>query len=99
MRPPAYACAGQWSTSTSRLIVVEEVYDEFVERLHAQVQLDGIMRYIAIGRDEGAEVLTGGVRLSEDGLDRGCFIAPTVFTGVTPEMRIGREEIFGPVLS
>lgn len=49
----------------------------------------------AIGR--GAELLCGGIRLVEDGLDRGCFYAPTVLTGVTPEMRIYREETFGPV--
>ena len=62
-------------------------------------QLESIMEYIEIGRQEGAELAQGGNRLSADGLDRGCFVEPTVFTGVGPQMRIAREEIFGPVLS
>ena len=41
----------------------------------------------------------GGNRLTADGMDQGCFIEPTVFTDVQPEMRIAQEEIFGPVLS
>jgi aldehyde dehydrogenase (NAD+) len=41
----------------------------------------------------------GGRRLTGGAFDRGCFLEPTVFTGVTPGMRIAREEIFGPVLS
>lgn len=53
--------------------------------------------FVAAGLDEGAELLTGGRR--PDGLDRGYFIEPTVFTKVEPTMAIWREEIFGPVLS
>ena len=45
----------------------------------------------------GAEVLCGGRRLTEDGLDKGYFYAPTVLNGVTPDMTIYREETFGPV--
>jgi betaine-aldehyde dehydrogenase len=56
-----------------------------------------VMGYIELGRDEGATVLTGGGR--PDGLDRGYYVAPTIFTDVTDDMRIWREEIFGPVLS
>jgi len=52
--------------------------------------------YIKIGMDEGAKVVVGGL---ERPLDRGWYVAPTVFSGVTNEMRIAREEIFGPVLS
>ena len=48
---------------------------------------------------EGARLLTGGRRLGGDGLDKGFFFAPTVFGGVGPEMRIAREEVFGPVVS
>jgi succinate-semialdehyde dehydrogenase/glutarate-semialdehyde dehydrogenase len=47
--------------------------------------------------DKGAELICGGHRLMDDGLDRGTFFAPTVLTGVTPAMRIYREETFGPV--
>lgn len=69
-----------------------------------QLELGGknpmiILEYIEIGRSEGAEVLTGGGRMTEGDLAKGCFIEPTVFGGVRPEMRIAREEIFGPVLS
>lgn len=65
----------------------------------SQQQYDRIMSYIDAARDEGAELRTGGGRPTGDGFDKGFFIAPTVFTGVTPAMRIANEEIFGPVLS
>lgn len=58
---------------------------------------DRVLSYIDLGRDEGAQLIAGGGR--PEGMDRGFFIAPTVFDGVTPEMRIAQEEIFGPVLS
>jgi alpha-ketoglutaric semialdehyde dehydrogenase len=58
-----------------------------------------VLDYIRIGKDEGATVVTGGVRVTEGELANGFFIAPTVFSGVTPAMRIAREEIFGPVVS
>jgi len=58
-----------------------------------------ILDYIRIGREEGAEVVTGGKRVDTGDLQHGCFIAPTVFAGVKPSMRIAQEEIFGPVLS
>jgi aldehyde dehydrogenase (NAD+) len=48
---------------------------------------------------EGAQALVGGARMAGAGLDNGFFIEPTIFTGVTDEMTIAREEIFGPVLS
>ena len=59
-----------------------------VDKVEAQVE-DAVAR--------GAEVRAGGRRLTEGGLDRGWFYAPTVLAGVTPEMRIWREETFGPV--
>jgi acyl-CoA reductase-like NAD-dependent aldehyde dehydrogenase len=55
--------------------------------------------YVQIARGEGAEVLTGGRIASGDGLSKGWFYEPTVLGGVTPHMRVAREEIFGPVLS
>lgn len=61
-------------------------------------QLDQVLRYIEIGKSE-ATCAVGGHRLTDGALAKGLFPAPTVFTGVTPEMRIAREEIFGPVLS
>jgi aldehyde dehydrogenase (NAD+) len=111
----AYACAGQWCTSTSRAIVEASVFDRFQREVLARVarirvgsgadpattmgpvcgeqQVGDILRYIEIGKSEGAKLAVGGRRLGD-----GCFIEPTVFTGVTPDMVIAREEIFGPVL-
>jgi aldehyde dehydrogenase (NAD+) len=60
-----------------------------------QTQFDKIMNYINIGSEEGAECVTGGKRFG----DRGYYIEPTLFAGVTDDMTIAREEIFGPVLS
>ncbi|MEI2700243.1 MAG: aldehyde dehydrogenase family protein [Microthrixaceae bacterium] len=54
--------------------------------------------YIQKGIDEGATVVVGGAEAPE-GFDKGYYVQPTVFTGVTPEMTIAQEEIFGPVLS
>jgi aldehyde dehydrogenase (NAD+) len=58
-------------------------------------QFDKVMSYIDSGKCEGAELLTGGKRVG----DRGYFIEPTVFANVQDEMKIAREEIFGPVMS
>jgi aldehyde dehydrogenase (NAD+) len=58
-------------------------------------QFDKVMHYIDVGRREGAQCLTGGERFG----DRGYFVEPTLFAGVTDEMRIAQDEIFGPVLS
>ncbi|AXJ10941.1 aldehyde dehydrogenase family protein [Arthrobacter sp. PM3] len=58
-----------------------------------------VLDYVASGLAEGARATTGGHAASPGGgLDGGYFAAPTVFAGVTPEMRIAREEIFGPVI-
>lgn len=61
-------------------------------------QYKSIRDLIQSGINEGAQLVTGGLDRPE-GLDQGYFVQPTVFTGVTPEMTIAREEIFGPVLA
>ena len=61
-------------------------------------QFKSISDHIQSGLDEGAHLVTGGLD-RPDGLDQGYFVQPTVFTGVTPEMTIAREEVFGPVLA
>jgi aldehyde dehydrogenase (NAD+) len=63
----------------------------------SQKQWDRVQAYIRLGLAEGAELLVGGEGRPH-GLDRGWFVQPTVFTGVDNDMRIAREEIFGPVL-
>ena len=64
-----------------------------------QQQVETSARYTGIAQKEGAQLLTGGKRLSGVGLDKGFFFSPTVFGGVGPAMRIAREEVFGPVVS
>ena len=65
----------------------------------SQEQLDKILSYLDIGRNEGAKVLTGGHRAKlGDGLDDGFYIEPTIFEG-NNKMRVFQEEIFGPVVS
>lgn len=61
-------------------------------------QYELVQSYIQLGIDEGAELLTGGLG-QPHGLEEGNFVKPTVFVNVTNDMRIAREEIFGPVLS
>ncbi|CAN5773804.1 aldehyde dehydrogenase family protein [soil metagenome] len=58
-----------------------------------------ILKYIEIGKQEGAVLLYGGRKLEGEGYDRGFFIEPAIFTQVSPNMRIAQEEIFGPVLA
>ena len=61
----------------------------------SQEQFDRVMGYINAGQKEGAKMLCGGKRVG----DKGYFIEPTIFEGVTDEMKIAREEIFGPVMN
>jgi acyl-CoA reductase-like NAD-dependent aldehyde dehydrogenase len=60
-------------------------------------QLDTVLGYIESGQEQGARLLTGGVAVEP--VAGGCYVQPTVFDGVRNDMRIAREEIFGPVLS
>ena len=64
-----------------------------------KTQHDKVTDYIAVGKAEGAKLQTGGGVPSLQGFEGGFFVEPTVFTGVTDNMRIAREEIFGPVMS
>ncbi|WP_026413471.1 aldehyde dehydrogenase [Actinomadura oligospora] len=64
--------------------------------LVARRQQDRVENYIRIGQDEGAKIIAGGLNRPHD---RGWYVAPTVFADVTNDMRIAREEIFGPVLA
>jgi len=64
----------------------------------SQAQQERVASYIALGQQEGADLLTGG-NGRPDGLDTGWYVRPTVFANVDNKMRIAQEEIFGPVLS
>jgi aldehyde dehydrogenase (NAD+) len=65
----------------------------------SESQLKTVMSYVQIGKDEGATLACGGGRLQDGAFGKGHFHEATVFTDVKPEMRIAREEIFGPVVS
>jgi betaine-aldehyde dehydrogenase len=67
--------------------------------LISEAQFQKVMKYIALGREQGARLVTGGRRSEDPALARGWFVEPTIFADVTPDMRIASEEIFGPVLS
>ena len=62
-----------------------------------QTQMASVLRYIELGKKEGAALLAGGEQARID--SGGCYVQPTIFAGVTGDMTIAREEIFGPVLS
>jgi len=57
--------------------------------------MDKILSYVESGKKDGAELLTGGARFG----DKGFFVEPTIFSGVTDDMEIAKDEIFGPVMS
>jgi acyl-CoA reductase-like NAD-dependent aldehyde dehydrogenase len=115
-----FGSTGQRCTATSRALVVEKVYDEFLTRLVERANsmkigagiepgmemgplvdarsMNGVNHFIGVGRAEGANFCTGGKALTENGLDRGFFFAPTVIEA-QQGMEITQEEIFGPVVS
>ncbi len=64
-----------------------------------QKAFDKVSSYMDVARSEGVTIACGGKRATGAGLETGYFFEPTVFTGVTPNMRVAQEEIFGPVLS
>jgi len=65
----------------------------------SESQLATVMKYVEIGKQEGATLVTGGRRLASGAHARGWFHEPTIFGDVTPSMRVAREEIFGPVVA
>jgi aldehyde dehydrogenase (NAD+) len=65
----------------------------------SQAQLDRVTNYLDIGRAEGARITAGGARVADGELANGYFVPPTVFADVEDDMRIAKEEIFGPVAS
>jgi len=66
--------------------------------ISSKKQLETDLRYIEIAKKEGATLVAGGAR-ADIGTGKGYFLQPTIFDGVTPQMTIAREEIFGPVLA
>ena len=62
-------------------------------------QLDTTLRYLDLGKQEGARLVYGGERLTEGALGRGHFMRPAIFSGVDPRSRLAQEEVFGPLLA
>jgi aldehyde dehydrogenase (NAD+) len=106
--------AGQACSALTRLLVQRDLHDELVARvvdgfaglvpgqtlppLITEAQYEKVLRYFALATEEGAKCVTGGYPVPDGDRARGRFVAPTVYAGVTNDMRIAREEIFGPVL-
>jgi aldehyde dehydrogenase (NAD+) len=85
----------------ARALKIGNGLDESVE-VGPQVnaaQIETSAQYVKIALDEGARLLTGGSALTQDTYSKGTYFEPTVLAGVTPSMRIAREEVFGPVVS
>ncbi|GME48476.1 hypothetical protein GTA08_BOTSDO08116 [Neofusicoccum parvum] len=109
---------GQVCSATSRILVHEDAYDEFVARFREAVrtvsvvgdpfdertfqgpqvsrqQYERVLRYVEVGRKEGATLLAGGEPVQGRG-GKGFFVSPTIFTDVREDMAIYQEEVFGP---
>src|SRR5215203_3077122 len=85
----------------TRSLIIGDGLDEKVQigPSNSENQLKTVMKYVEIGKGEGARVACGGNRLSDGAYGKGFFHEPTIFVDVDPGMRIAREEIFGPVVS
>ncbi|MDB5727017.1 MAG: hypothetical protein JWQ00_222 [Noviherbaspirillum sp.] len=116
-----FAWQGQSCGSTSRLMLHDSIYDEFLEEvvarvksirigdprlmtsqtgpMNSKVQYDRALTYIDVAKTGGARLVAGGGRPAGAEFERGYWVEPTVFADVTPDMRIAREEVFGPILS
>lgn len=116
----AFAEQGEVCTAGSRLLIQDDIYDDFVEELVKRTKkisigngleegvelgpliseehMNKVLKYIEIGKQEGATLLTGGNQLTNGTYQNGNFVEPTIFTDTTSNMRIVKEEIFGPVL-
>lgn len=84
--------------SAADCLIVGDPTDETVDigPLISEAHWTNVRRYVDVGREEGAELCLGGGRPA--GLEEGNYFTPTVFTGVSNDMRIAQEEIFGPIL-
>ncbi|MCM3714812.1 alpha-ketoglutaric semialdehyde dehydrogenase GucD [Halalkalibacter oceani] len=73
--------------------------DTWMGPCSSESQLNTVLSYVEKGKEEGAKLLYGGEKVQEAGLENGFYVQPAVFDGVTSEMAIAQEEIFGPVLA
>ncbi len=116
-----FAATGQTCIAGSRLLLQEDIHDEFLDRLVAfaktarmgnpmdmntqvgpvttRPQYRKVLEYIDIAKHDGAKLALGGTPASRPECGDGWFVEPTIFSGVSNDMRIAQEEVFGPVLS
>ncbi|BBZ31212.1 aldehyde dehydrogenase (plasmid) [Mycolicibacterium madagascariense] len=106
--------AGQQCSALSRLLLQDTIYEDFLARVGAamtsrvpgptlapmttEAQYDKVVEYFEVARAEGARLVTGGRAVTGE-LARGRYVEATVYADVTPDMRLFREEVFGPVLA
>jgi len=90
----------KFQTAASRLRLGDGLRKETdVGPVVNESQFNKVLRYIGVGKEEGAKLIFGGKARQEGDNSKGYFIEPTIFTEVLPKMRIAQEEIFGPVVS
>jgi len=90
----------KFKTAASRLKLGDGLQKETdVGPVINESQFNKILKYVEIGKNEGAKLILGGEACRKGNCSKGYFIEPTLFIDVTPEMRIAQEEIFGPVVS
>lgn len=116
-----FSLTGQACTGTSRVIVLKEVKEAYVQKLIEKTselkigngfengvkigplanekQLKTVKKYIQFGREDGATLVYGGEQLTQGEYQQGYYVQPAIFTNVQPNMRIAKEEIFGPVIA
>ena len=98
--PTVYERAVKEAAEEANLIKVDQASKkgDHIGPVVSKVQYDKIISLIQSGIDEGATLAAGGPELP-NGMNKGYFIKPTIFTDVTNDMIVDKEEIFGPVLS
>jgi aldehyde dehydrogenase (NAD+) len=91
----------QQFVARAKTLKVGDGLDEKIEMgpSNSESQLNTVIKYVEIGKGEGAKLACGGTRLTSGAHAKGYFHEPTVFVDVDPKMRVAREEIFGPVVS
>ncbi|WP_404799173.1 aldehyde dehydrogenase family protein [Bacillus aerolatus] len=116
-----FSLTGQACTGTSRVIVLKEVKEAYIQKLIEKTselkigngfedgvkigplanekQLKNVLKYIEYGKEDGATLVYGGEQLTKGEFQQGFYVQPAIFANVTPNMRIAKEEIFGPVVA
>lgn len=84
---------------TERMTIGDPMTNPDIGPIITEKDMEKVLSYIQSGIDEGAALVCGGKRYTENGCDKGYFVLPTIFDNCTSKMKIVREEIFGPVVA